>query len=47
MEALIERKYVVTAPTTGTDGINPKIDSDAQSRFWLNSRKVMTQLPGL
>ena len=30
MEALIERKYVLLGPTTGTDGINPKIDSDAK-----------------
>ena len=30
MEGLIERKYVTTAPTTGTDGINPKIDSTAK-----------------
>jgi hypothetical protein len=30
LEALIERKYVLLAPTTGTDGINPKIDSDAK-----------------
>ncbi|MDC3056649.1 hypothetical protein OA093_00640 [bacterium] len=30
LEALIERKYVLLAQTTGTDGINPKIDSDAK-----------------
>ena len=30
MEGLIARKYVVTAPTTGTDGYDPKIDSDAK-----------------
>ena len=30
MEGLIERKYVTTAPTTGTDGYEPKIDSSAK-----------------
>ena len=30
MEALIERKYVTTAPTTGTDGYDPKPDDSAK-----------------
>ena len=30
MEGLIERKYVTTAPTTGTDGYDPKVDSSAK-----------------
>ena len=30
LEALIERRYVLLAPTTGTDGYDPKIDSSAK-----------------
>ena len=30
MEGLIARKYVVTAPTTGTDGYDQKVDSSAK-----------------
>ena len=33
VEALVERRYVTTAPTTGTGGINAKLDNGTDKAF--------------
>ncbi|ABB35467.1 hypothetical protein [Synechococcus sp. CC9605] len=45
MEGLIERKYVTTALTTGTDGYDPKVDSSAKP--FLAEQQATTPLNAL